>query len=85
MKPSVYRAYDSSGALLYVGASVNLLTRINDHSLRARWGAVDTVTYAEHDTLECALACEAEAIVAELPLWNVRGKPKPKLGLVPGE
>lgn len=71
----VYRAFDATGRLLYVGCTVDLEARLREHSKSAPWWLfhveVKTVGYASH---EKALMAEEDAIAAEHPRWNMRGR-----------
>lgn len=68
----LYRFYDADGALLYIGATVSLTTRIADHrgANRGRWSEVSeirAVRLRDRNTLSRA---EAVAIESERPKWN---------------
>lgn len=69
----VYRAYDASGNLLYVGISDRLRGRLEQHRLSSPWFAhavtVEWETYADR-----AVACcvEAELIQGLRPRFNDR-------------
>lgn len=71
----VYRAFDASGRLLYVGCTVDLAARSAEHSKTAPWwlfhDRIVAVGYADHQE---ALAAEEAAIAAEHPRWNMRGR-----------
>jgi len=67
----VYRVYDQEGRLLYVGASVNVFTRLREHRLYAEWWPLafeGTVTRYENRAM--ARSVEAHAIRNEGPLYN---------------
>lgn len=69
---SLYRLYDKSGVLLYVGVAQSLLTRMNQHRLNARWFRdVVRVDVQHFDHRGDALAAETEAIETEKPKYNV--------------
>ncbi len=68
---AVYRHFDQSGQLLYVGLSVNVAARTSAHSSGAEWfGSVARVDIENHPTREDALNAEAVAIVIEKPRHN---------------
>lgn len=70
---AVYRLFDRSGVLLYVGMSMNPEARIRSHSLRSWYQDIDsrrTVTTWYGDRVT-AHAAERAAISAESPLHNI--------------
>lgn len=75
MSPTaVYRFYAADGALLYVGISLTLGTRIDAHRhQKPDWCQVVRIELTWHDSREGALAAEAAAIRTENPRWNVYG------------
>jgi hypothetical protein len=74
MTTAVYRTYDRSGALLYVGVARRVGVRLHQHDERSEWFAdvafLDVSWYATRDA---ALLAEAQAIATEGPIYNVRG------------
>ena len=68
----VYRCFDGSGGLLYVGMTNNLVRRIRTHQ-RSQWiwdvEALTAETYPDRTT---AAAAERLAIRTENPRWNVK-------------
>lgn len=71
----VYRVYDASGRLLYVGCSVEVETRLHAHSQSATWWLFhDRIETEGFRTHEAALEAEAEAIATEHPRWNMQGR-----------
>jgi predicted GIY-YIG superfamily endonuclease len=67
----VYRHFDDSGVLLYIGMSVDFLKRTSDHVRKSGWSKrVATVTITWYDTPQEASIAEAEAIKTEKPLFN---------------
>jgi predicted GIY-YIG superfamily endonuclease len=68
----VYRAYDQSGVLLYVGCTNNLRKRMWQHGGRAPWFR-DMVRLTEewHPDYDTARTHERRAIVRERPVHNV--------------
>lgn len=75
-KTCVYRLRDEEGVLLYVGVSLTVMQRIAHHRATKPWftdiGRIDLVWF---DTRAEALAYEADAIVAEHPVYNLAGRP----------
>jgi hypothetical protein len=71
----VYRAFNKDGVLLYIGSTGDLGRRLHQHELATRWWSADvTFTSTRFDTLEAARRAELEAIAAECPRWNIRGR-----------
>ena len=75
-KPScLYRLYDASGDLLYVGISLNHLNRITRHR-RQHWGPrIARYTVEWFPNREAAKTAERHAIHHEDPIYN-RVRPK---------
>jgi hypothetical protein len=70
----VYRLYDASGLLLYVGISSDLADRFATHAgTKSWWPDVARRTAEGYSTRDEALAAEAVAIGAEAPLFNHQG------------
>lgn len=68
---ALYRFYDRTDALLYVGITVDLPARIKNHSRKKSWWRdVHHIAVEQHDTRQEALDAEAEAIREEGPLHN---------------
>jgi predicted GIY-YIG superfamily endonuclease len=71
--PAVYRIYDATGRLIYVGATGNVEQRLGTHRTQAWWWSlVDRVETEPHQELADAFAAELDAILAEKPVFNVR-------------
>lgn len=68
---ALYRIYDSAGALLYVGISLNPLARWSAHVQRDWWYRVTRIDVAWFDTRREAEAAEREAIKQFDPPYNV--------------
>ncbi|MCW2228064.1 GIY-YIG nuclease family protein [Bradyrhizobium elkanii] len=67
----VYRHFDSSGNLLYVGLSSNRRARYSTHKYRSPWfSQIARWTFEEFASREAAMAAEREAIESERPLHN---------------
>ena len=72
MKNHLYRHFDRSGTLLYVGISLSALQRLGQHADHSHWyGSIARVDIEEFSTREEALAAEREAIQNEKPLHNI--------------
>lgn len=67
---AVYRMFDLSGHLLYVGASGQPLARVAEHGHKDWWRDVVRVDIAHYPTLREALAAEGSAIETEAPRYN---------------
>lgn len=68
---ALYRFYDRTDVLLYVGITVDLPTRMKNHRKgKPWWTAVAHVKVEQYETREQALAAEREAIKNEHPLYN---------------
>jgi predicted GIY-YIG superfamily endonuclease len=72
---SVYRLYDATGVLLYVGVSSNLVSRLAAHASEKHWwpqvAKKTVVTYGSRGE---ALMEEDRAIRTESPVHNVAGR-----------
>lgn len=69
---ALYRQYDDQGVLLYVGISTDLAKRRRTHIKRSAWTEfASTETSVWFDSIEVAQAAERDAIVDELPIFNV--------------
>lgn len=68
----VYKAYDTSGALLYVGISVNVFTRLREHKYYARWyRAAHRIEVTQYTNRLAARIEEARCIDEDSPMFNV--------------
>lgn len=68
----VYRVYDIHGQLLYVGASVNVFTRLRAHRQYAEWWPLaHEATVTRYENRRMARHVEAIAIREERPQFNV--------------
>ena len=73
MKTSLYRHFDKEGNLLYVGISLNALTRLGQHSAYSTWyKSIANVTIEHFETREDALHAETKAIIKEKPAHNIQ-------------
>lgn len=71
MKTQLYRFFDTSDKLLYVGVSISVAIRLQGHKSTAWFGRVSKIIIQTFDTRELALAAEIVAIKAECPEFNV--------------
>jgi hypothetical protein len=68
----LYRHFDKSGALLYVGISLNALNRLGQHKDHAHWFCqIARVEIENYPTRETAREAEKKAISSENPLHNL--------------
>lgn len=74
---AVYRLYDTTGALLYVGASINPQGRLNYHQFRSYWPSVVRIELTWYPNRAEARAAETAAIIAEDPRLNNLFSPRP--------
>lgn len=71
----LYRHFDKSGTLLYVGISLSTVHRLKEHRGGSGWyRKVVTITIERFPTRKAALAAERKAVQTEHPLHNVTGK-----------
>lgn len=69
----LYRLFDASGALLYVGVSRDPFERLRRHAQKKEWWAeVARIDLSVCATYRTALTQEREAIAVERPLHNTR-------------
>ena len=69
---ALYRFFDATGALLYVGITLNPGARWTTHSKEKPWWAeVASVTVEQFPDRESVLAAERAAIINEGPTYNV--------------
>lgn len=72
MKTCLYRHFDSSGRLLYVGISLNSIKRLQQHFANAEWFKdISRIEIEWHPTRIEAMAAEAIAIAKENPVFNI--------------
>lgn len=73
-RTALYRLYDVSGKLLYVGISNDPKRRFSSHrSTKAWWPEVDRRAVDWFDSLWLASVAERTAITTEAPRYNIRG------------
>lgn len=70
----LYRHFDASGRLLYIGVSLNAFARLAQHKAASHWYAtVASMTIENFPTREDLMLAETEAIRTERPLHNIVG------------
>lgn len=75
MSYHVYRCYDLTERLIYVGATSNLFGRLASHRSRSWWAPqVEKVKATTYPDRSSALAAERAAISDENPRWNTKGR-----------
>lgn len=68
---AVYRHFDATGQLLYVGCAANPSARMGQHVSRSPWAtSVTLITVQWHPNKAAALEAETAAIAAESPVFN---------------
>lgn len=71
-RTALYRHFDGAGELLYVGISLNAVSRLAQHRLEANWfDEIARIDIEWHPTREAAEAAERAAIKAEYPRHNI--------------
>lgn len=71
-KTSLYRHFDESGQLLYVGIALSANRRMGAHRRNSRWfDRVATIRVEHFATRKQAMDAERKAIKTEKPLFNV--------------
>ena len=71
---TLYRHFNADGALLYVGISVNALSRLGEHRQSSEWyKQIVKVTLEHFPSRKEAEEAETKAIKSEKPKFNVRG------------
>jgi excinuclease UvrABC nuclease subunit len=79
VRTALYRHFDASGTLLYVGISLNAFQRLAQHRADSHWFSQITRVEIEWlDSRSLALEAEANAITRELPRFNVQRARLPK-------
>jgi hypothetical protein len=70
---SLYRIYDHSGRLLYVGVSINPFERLRTHAIqRSWWVDVCSIQIEFYPCNNAALDAELKCIREEAPKHNIR-------------
>lgn len=69
---NLYRHFDQHGRLLYVGISLRVMYRLQQHLGASSWaGQIARVEIASYPSRDIALAAEKRAIENERPLHNI--------------
>jgi excinuclease UvrABC nuclease subunit len=74
-KHHLYRHYDKSGVLLYVGISLSAFNRLRQHKRNAHW--FNDISFVKVEGFETKIAAESAerfAIKTENPLYNIHHK-----------
>ena len=75
MNTQLYRHFDNSNTLLYVGISLSTFARLSQHKDHSPWfKQVNRVEIQHFDTREEAMAAERQAIKTENPTFNIAMK-----------
>jgi predicted GIY-YIG superfamily endonuclease len=73
MSYRLYRHFNASGELLYVGISLNSVARLAQHRDRSAWfGEIVRIEIEAFETKEAAIQAEIIAIWKERPKYNIR-------------
>lgn len=76
---AVYRMFDASGRLLYVGMTGDAGTRFGDHAAKRWFPLVETIKLEWHPDKAAARAAERQAIRSERPRYNIaEARPAPR-------
>lgn len=76
---ALYRHFDASGALLYVGVCLDVVDRLGKHKHRSEWFTeIRTITIEWYPSKAEAEAAEDRAITEERPRYNMAGN-RPKV------
>jgi len=86
MEPTqLYRHYNKEGRLLYVGISLNTVTRLSQHKGATWFHEIHRIDITHYPARGKAEQEEKKAIHAERPLWNKIHAKKDRLSLYAGE
>lgn len=73
---TLYRMFDADGQLLYVGISVNPMSRMKHHaSAQPWWEEVSGIDLEKYATRDQVMEAERRAVENENPRYNVRLRP----------
>lgn len=75
-RTALYRFYDASDVLLYIGITGDVETRWNNHARKRWWPEVARKAVEWHEERDAAEVCEKAAIKAEKPLYNIAHVPE---------
>lgn len=69
---ALYRMFDADGRLLYVGITIDIVSRFRDHrSIKPWWPDIQTIQLEHFPDRPAARAAELKAITTEFPCYNV--------------
>lgn len=71
--PKIYRLYDATGALLYVGVTWRLDRRMSKHTAKPWWHQVVRREISNTTSRDDAARQERQAIEVERPRYNIDG------------
>jgi predicted GIY-YIG superfamily endonuclease len=75
MNTQLYRHFDETRQLLYVGISLSTFARLSQHKAHSDWfKKIKSVEIENFETREEAMAAEREAIKNESPMFNIAMK-----------
>lgn len=70
---ALYRFYDHTDRLLYIGITANLPGRLTQHrDDKPWWSNVARIAVEHHADRDAVLDAERRAIITERPLWNIQ-------------
>jgi hypothetical protein len=72
----LYRHFSKDNRLLYVGISISVMARLQQHKSSPWWRDISYITFERFSSCTIAKAAERMAIEKENPLYNIMGKPK---------
>jgi len=66
-----YKCYDKFGDLVYVGSTINIVSRLSSHKSASPWySEVEKITLSHFKTKRLAYAEEIKSVVVENPKFN---------------
>ena len=82
VKTYLYRHFNSHGILLYVGISLNAITRFSEHRSSSKWSSqIASMTIEQFSSHAEAYDAETQAIRTEHPRHNISKTTKQKIKL----
>ena len=74
---NLYRHYNTTGILLYVGISISAIKRLSQHAVQSRWfNQIAVIKIEKFETRKEAQLAEKQAIEQESPLFNIKMVPR---------
>jgi predicted GIY-YIG superfamily endonuclease len=67
---TLYRFYDATGRLLYIGIALDFLERWRKHRKKSWWPLVARMDIEQHPNRAAVFAAERQAIIIEKPVHN---------------